>query len=580
MIVCECPMHVWHFILAGAAVAWGAWHWRQHRRDDPDEGWLGWIAVAAGSAKLWLALGQPQHAVPVAPYDDRMFLRLATFLLEGRWLGPYDQLTLAKGPFYPLFMAGAALLRLPLTTAHNLVYILASWLFVRALRPLRLPAWTRAALLLALLACPALADTGAFVRAWRQPLWPGLILLSLAGTTGLAVREEARARCQAAWALLAGAAIGAMWLTREEAVWTVPMLAGPLLVAAWRAFRARRLGARIGWLALPALLAAAAVGAVAWQNHRVYGFGGIVEFRDPAFVEGYSALTRVEPHDLGRRIAITRAARERIYVVSPAFASLRHEMEEGIGAAFMKVTQDFTPIRAVEEREIGAGWVMWALRDAVARTGQAQTAPAARVFYRRLADEVNAACDDGRLPAWPRRHTMLPPWHPSFPAKTWAAARAAINLVVDYPFNVEPIPSWGSPEDLAWVERITHERVAPADPGQAAALRSPRRLAILQSSVVGYRHAMRWLLPIATVVWLGCVGLAFYRRAMSWLLVLSTALALGILGNVAVVALVEATSWPALNPGYLAASVPLAVCFVGVVFIDLVSTLRRVRPGR
>jgi len=32
--------------------------------------------------------------------------------------------------------------------------------------------------------------------------------------------------------------------------------AGPLLVAAWHAFRARRFGARIGWLALPALLAA------------------------------------------------------------------------------------------------------------------------------------------------------------------------------------------------------------------------------------------------------------------------------------------------------------------------------------
>jgi hypothetical protein len=52
------------------------------------------------------------------------------------------------------------------------------------------------------------------------------------------------------------------------------------------------------------------------------------------------------------------------------------------------------------------------------------------------------------------------------------------------------------------------------------------------------------------------------------------------MGNVAVVALVEATSWPAIHPGYLGASVPLAVCFVGVVFIEFVSMRPKVRAGR
>jgi hypothetical protein len=569
----------WHSMLAGAARAPGIAPWRRWRHDDPVEGWLCGLLIAASAVKLWLAAGQPQYAIPAAPYDDRLSLRLATHLLEGHWLGPYDQLTLAKGPFYSLFMAGTSLLRLPLTTAHNLVYIVAGWLFVRALRPLRLPAWTRAALLLAILACPVLSDTGAFVRAWRQPLWPGLVLLSLAGTIGLALREEARAWRQAAWALLAGTAMGAMWLTREEAVWTLPMLALPLLVAAWRGWRARVRARQIVFLAAPFAVAALAVGGVAAENWRVYGFWGVVEYRDDSFVAAYSALGRVEPHDLARRVPITRAARERIYAVSPAFAELRYEMEEGIGAAFMKVTQDNVGIPATEH-EIGGGWLMWALRDAVARNGHAKTAPEARAFYRRLAAEVNTACDSGLLPALPRRHTMLPPWQPSFTARTWTAAGEAIHLIMDYPFNVEPIPSWGSPEDLAWVERITHERVAPSDPGKTAALRSPRRLAILQAFVCGYRYAMRWLLPAAALVWLFCTGLALYRRTASWLLVLSTALALGIMGNVAVVALVEATSWPAIHPGYLGASVPLAVCFVGVVFIEFVSMLPKVRAGR
>ena len=173
---------------------------------------------------------------------------------------------------------------------------------------------------------------------------------------------------------------------------------------------------------------------------------------------------------------------------------------------------------------------------------------------------MDAACDDGRLPALPRRHSMIPPWHPGYTARTWTAAWQAFHLIVDYPFDVEPIPSWGSPEDLAWVERITHERVAPADAVQTAALRSPRRLGILRVLVSGYGRAMPWLFPLAAVGWLFCAGLTLYRRAVSWLFVLGTALALGMMGNVAVVALVEATSWPAITTGYLGASVPLAVC--------------------
>jgi hypothetical protein len=572
-------MQVWHYILAGVAMVWGVAHWRRWHHDDPAEGWLGCLFLAAGAIKLWIAAGQPQYAIPVAPYDDRLFLRLATYLREGNWLGPYDQLTLAKGPFYPLFMAGTSWLRLPLTLAHNLVYLAAAWFLVRALRPLRLPGWSRAGLLLVLVVCPVLADTGANVRAWRQPLWPGLILLSLAGIIGLALREEARAWRQASWALLAGAAMGAMWLTREEAVWTLPMLVLPLLVAAWRSWRTWERARRIGFLAAPFAVAALAVGGVAAENWRAYGFWGIVEYRDHAFVATYSALCRVEPHDWARRVPITRAARERIYAVSPAFAELRYEMEEGIGAAFMKVTQDNLGIPA-SEREIGGGWVMWALRDAVIRNGHAKSAPEARAFYRRLAAEVDTACDDGRLPALPRRHTMIPPWHAGYTARTWTAAWQALHLIMDYPFDVEPIPSWGSPEDLAWVERITHERVAPADAVQTAALRSPRRLAILRALVTGYGHAMPWLFPLAVVGWLFCAGLTLYRRAMSWLFVLGTALALGIMGNVAVVALVEATSWPAITTGYLGASVPLAVCFVGVTFIELASALRRSPSGR
>ena len=556
-------MHAWYIILAGLSTVWAVRAWRATRPKDPAEGWLALAVIAAGAAKLWLASGQVQFALPADPFDDRLFLRLATFLLQGRWLGPYDQLTLAKGPFYPLFLAGTSAMGMPITIAQNLLYIAAAWMFVVALRPLRLRGWTRMLLLLAIVLCPALADTGAFVRAWRQAVWPALVLLSVAGVLGFALRADRGNRLRAAWALAAGLSMGAMWLDREEAVWTLPMLAA-LLAPLLR--RSPRLPS-VGWLCAPFLVAGVAVAAVALQNLRAYGFWGIVEFRDNAFVSAYSAISRVKPQDPVRRIPVTFAARERIYAVSPAFASLRHEIEQGIGAAFMKVTQDAMGIPA-SEHEIGGGWMMWTLREAVANTGRAKSAQGSRAFYGQLAREVDSACDDGRLPAGPPRHTLRPDLYPGSVARVVQSARDAFNLILSCPYNPEPIASFGAPDDLAWVQRITREPVAPADAALAAAKGGPRRLAILWFTLRLYQGAMRWLVPAAGALWLLSVGRALRRREIPGLLLLGTALLLGLAGNIAVVALVDALSFGAINPGYLGAGVPLAVCFVGIVLVD------------
>jgi hypothetical protein len=572
-------MQAWNYLLAGGAVAWGAWSWRRYRRAEAGEAYLNLTAAAAGGLKLWLARGQPLCAVPAAPWDDRLFLQLTGYLLGGQWLGPYTRLTLAKGPFYPIFMAGAGVLKLPLITAHNLVYIAASWLFVRALRPLKLPIWVRAVFLVVLLLCPILADSGSFVRAWRQSLWPGLVLLSLAGAVGLSLREQAGLRWQAIWALVAGAAAGAMWLTREEAIWTLPMLLGPVAIAGWRGWHSQRRGIRLICLAMPLVIAGAAVSLVSWKNLRTYGFWGIVEFRDDAFVSAYSALCRVKPLDPQRRVPVTRAAREKIYAVSPAFASLRHEIEEGIGAAFMQVTEDNTGIPTAEH-QIGGGWMMWTLREAVANTGQANSALAARAFYRRLALEVDTACDDGRLDALPRRHSMMPPWDRSYLPKFWAGAWLSLKQIVDYPLTVDPVPSAGSPEDLAWAEAVVHERASPADAAGTAALGKPRRLAFLRGSVTVYGEVIPGLFAVALGAWIFFLIRAAYSRELPWLIAVGSGIAVAIAGNIAVVALINATSWPSISLGYLGASVPLALCFIGVILAQITMAVeaRRSRP--
>src|SRR6187551_309183 len=76
-------------------------------------GWF-WIAIVLTALKLWLVAGQRIYAIGPSFHDDLLFVRLAEFISDGRWLGPYDQYTLAKGPMYSFFIAAAFKLGVPL----------------------------------------------------------------------------------------------------------------------------------------------------------------------------------------------------------------------------------------------------------------------------------------------------------------------------------------------------------------------------------------------------------------------------------------------------------------------------------
>src|SRR5258708_36769887 len=89
------------------------------------------LLIAAFS--IWIRTGFPVFAMPYMLHDDDLFIRLARYLEAGQWLGPYDNLTLAKGMFYPLFIVIAFWTSVPLKISGKGVYLLVSALSPRVI---------------------------------------------------------------------------------------------------------------------------------------------------------------------------------------------------------------------------------------------------------------------------------------------------------------------------------------------------------------------------------------------------------------------------------------------------------------
>ena len=386
--------------------------------------WIGLAAISAAS--LWLRTGFPLTAMPALQHDDRLFVRLAHSLAQGHWLGAYDNLTLAKGMFYPLFMALTFWLSIPLIIAEHLAYLAASALTAGLVR--RKTRSNRIALVLfALLAFNPVSWNYNLARVIRQGLYLSLCLAVL--TILVIVAFPAPRSNKGIWrscvwpGLSLGLVTAAYWLTREEGVWLLPAAAVVLTIAClgiyrpgWSLTPSESLfkDRRAHWkaIALPLVVAVGtftfAVFLVAGINYRHYGIFETTEFRASAFMRAHGAITRIK-HDHWRRlISFPKDARQRAYQVSPAARELEPFLEGAVGQAWLYNSCTAGSVRPCDEVEIG--WGMWELRDAVAAAGHYRTGADAMHFYDQLADQINSACSEGRIPCLPPRSGFQPPF--------------------------------------------------------------------------------------------------------------------------------------------------------------------------
>ncbi|MDQ5977565.1 MAG: hypothetical protein QG602_537, partial [Verrucomicrobiota bacterium] len=538
-----------------------------------------WTAVALTVAKLWLTSGQTIYAIGAAIHDDKLFALQAAHLLNGEWLGPYNQFTLAKGPFFPLFLAFVFWTGLPLIFVQQVVYAGAAAMLTRALRPWFTSAGAQFGLYVLLLANPMTWDAGNLGRLMRQNIYTPLALLIIAGLVRLFHHRRESWHKQAVPAALAGLALGCFWLTREESVWLLPAVGlllfgvaaalGRELLTRWRLLAAS-LGLFLGAALLPTLV-------VCTLNYRHYGWFGTVEFRATDFKDAYGALTRLKVGpELPHQVPVTRQMREAAYELSPAFAQLRPHLEGPIGEHW--VEKNLFP---ASERQIRGGWFVWAIRDAMAASGLAPDANAAMRHYRRIADELNAACDAGRVPARPRRSGFVPPLGEKDLGPLADGAAEYLAFFVQFKgFTARAPDSVGDYAELKPFRDIVNMRLShaprspdPLPPAQAEVART--KVERLESLGLLIGRLLAWLGPL--VLFVGVVRMleAGVNHRPTFRLGLALALLGGCAAYLVINVLVHVTAFFNMSPAAMASAYPLYLVALAAIVADAAAAWRQ-----
>ena len=380
--------------------------------------YIRWLIIIGGLfflLKLWMVGGHEMLA-KFRPHDDSLFAVLAINILDGNWLGDYNNKTLIKGVGYPLFMAFSAWSGLPILTLQHLLYGTACVLVVMALRPtVRNPLALFAGFLF-LLFNPLSYSYPLMSATLRASLYLSLSLIVFASMLGLWTGRRDTGWSQAGWATCLGVSFAWLWITREESIWILPgtllFLAIYLAPFSWN--RGSSLIVRVAVLLIPTMILGLTHFTIINKNESYYGVAVTNELKSDEFAAALGGLMRIRHEQHEQYVIVSKDAQIKAFAVSPSFAELE-------------------PYLSGKSKML-ASFYIWRLRSAVRRAGYYDNPASATrefEFYRRVGEEIRIACESARLDCHDRKASIRPVWHSQYNSQAipvfWGLLKTALT---------------------------------------------------------------------------------------------------------------------------------------------------------
>lgn len=417
-----------------------------HREDEPTSRLrtqariLGFVIFVPASIRLFLSLNLPLQFFYFAPMDDGLFMRLATNLASGRWLGNFDQHTLMKGPGYPVFLALTSFSGLSLSAAHGLFQITAILITGWALWRLSASATLGALATTVLMLYPDGLMPG-MQRVFRDQIYWAQVLLVVSLFSVAFLDASITRKFRLTLAGIAGFVLGWTWLTREEGIWLLPGLITLVGCAVFLGPKNEKEFSGVWQSAIVMGMVFLAVNAgFRLGNWIAYGSFVGVDMKESSFVAALNALQSINAGPIEAYVPVPAVARAKAAEFSPTFRPLAAKLAPGsalaaqyqVGCTIYKIKQSCG--------DIAAGWFIWALRDAAAESGFYDSPKIAAEKFRQIADDIQAACGEKKLRC---RRTWVS-YMPAMTQAQWLAlprfSMAVIKRIAFLDSPVSPIP--------------------------------------------------------------------------------------------------------------------------------------------
>jgi hypothetical protein len=472
------------------------------------------------------------------------------------WGAPYSWTAFVRPCAYPLFIAVVHFCGIPLRIAIELAQMAGYAVFIAALRKAGLPRVLCLIIFALMILHPASFLYNS--HSMSDSFYAAILPLALGGSL---LTLFTRKFSHAMWT---GVAYAVLWNAREEsflipAILVVFFALAPLqrrdtssTRKAHFVFWFKRCGALAGTLVV-------LVVAVYSANYRAFHSFAKSDMSAPAFEKAFKALLRIKPSYSLRYIAVNQEALRMAYDVSPAFAQLKPQFEAIGGRNWTNPAFDTLGIR-----EYGP-WFMWALRNMTANAGYFKDPVSTNAFYRKVAREINQACDEGRIPGRVVVSSFL---DPGAVARIRYVPRSIGRIAKLFLFRHQKVMVRADTNLVPWMSELYQEMVfrqPQVEGSNTVAIPNTisAQLAVAVQNFVGayYVYLFIGLAWAALAAFLFLIVFVRRLRASDPLIATLVLLGATIVMRVVFFAFLDATWWMAGYERYLVPVMPLSTCF-------------------
>jgi hypothetical protein len=342
------------------------------------------------------AMNMPVSIYTLAGHDDALFWGRAWEMLNGNWLGPYDHMTLSKGPGFSIFLALNAASGIPITLSISLLYLFGCYLFYQTLNLISSRHLINLLIFSVVLFIPEIFPT----RIIRDNIYPAFSLIVVSGVFRICFCNEIKKYKAIAYGLCAGF----FWSIREEGVWLVPgivVMCVMFLLKYWIENDVSRIYSVLHRLIFFVISAFIFVGTLMAINFHYYKSYVLVDFKSHHFSETLKLLNGIRVDSELSHVPVQKSKRDLAYQVSPTFDTLRPFFEDEKNNWKLPGCNYYSWTCG----DYAGGWFMWAFRDGVASLGHYKSARDAEAFYKKVFEEITVACNSKKIQC---NHHILP----------------------------------------------------------------------------------------------------------------------------------------------------------------------------
>lgn len=340
--------------------------------------------------RVFLASKIPLYAQGGADLDDYLLVKYATKMINFKWLGAFNSLTLVKGTSFSLFLAIGYYLNIPYSIFLILCYIGALIMLIFALKKYMSNKYLLSLLYIILLFSPVMFHIENTQKIYRGGLIVTFVVFVIASIIHLYSNRNEDIKKLMIWSIISSLCLSFFWFIKEDSIWIIPFVCGALsLSIIWLIINKKsvtKIKRRIFFIVLPIITLIIINEIYCSLNYFIYGEYTITDRTGTYYKEVLNDLLKIKNKRIDE-IWITKDTVYKAMKESPTFAKSKEQIDEMYKNSW-----------ALVEGEIRGDIIFWTLRDAFDKAGVYKDGgKKANEYYKKIDKELDEAFDNKKF---------------------------------------------------------------------------------------------------------------------------------------------------------------------------------------